>query len=246
MLEYFDMIRIKYIVFSLLFMTPFLTSAQKAERNQVKKGNKQFVKEKFTEAEIDYRKALEINPLSKEGAYNLGNALFKQKKTKEAVDFYQKALIKQNDPLKQAQTFHNLGNAFMANQEFDKAVDSYKNALRINSLDDETRYNLAAAQAMLKKQQQENKNDQNKDKDKDKDKQKNDDQEQQQQQQQDDQEKKNNKQEQRDQQQAEEQVTKEKARQLLDALSQDEKDTQEKVKKLQMQQSKSRKTDKDW
>jgi hypothetical protein len=33
---------------------------------------------------------------------------------------------------------------------------------------------------------------------------------------------------------------------LLDALTQDEKETQEKVKKLQMQQSRSKKRDKDW
>jgi Ca-activated chloride channel family protein len=218
-------------------------SAQKAERSDIRKGNAQYERKKFTEAEIQYRKALEVNPKSKEGAYNLGNALFRQKKTKEALEQYQIALNVQNDPLKKSQIFHNAGNVFMENKEYDKAVDAYKNSLIINPSDNETRYNLAMAQALLKKQQQQQKQDKDKKKDQ-KDDQKD---KQQQQQKQDDQEKKQNQnKKQEQQQQQQEQVSKEKARQLLDALSQDEKDTQEKVKKLQMQQSKSRKTDKDW
>lgn len=232
-------------LFTLMFFFFAATSisAQKAERSDIRKGNRQYEHKKYTEAEIQYRKALEVNPHSKEGAYNLGNALFKQNKANEALEQYQHALSVQNDPIKKSQIFHNAGNVFMANKDYEKAVDAYKNSLIINPKDNETRYNLAMAQALLKKQQQQQK--QNKDKKKDqKDDQKD---QQKQQQKQDDQEKKQNqnkKQEQQKEQQ--EQVSKEKARQLLDALSQDEKDTQDKVKKLQMQQSKSRKTDKDW
>ena len=232
-------------LFSLVLMLLAATgaSAQKAERSDIRKGNSQYEHKKFTEAEIQYRKALEINPHSKEGAYNLGNALYRQNKPKEALEQYQNALNVQNDPLKKSQIFHNAGNVFMANKEYDKAVESYKNSLIIHPGDNETRYNLALAQAMLKKQQQQQKQDKDKKKDQ-KDDQKD---KQQQQQKQDDQEKKQNQnKKQEQQQQQQEQVSKEKARQLLDALSQDEKDTQEKVKKLQMQQSKSRKTDKDW
>lgn len=227
----------------LLFFATTGASAQKAERSDIRSGNRQYERKKYTEAEIQYRKALEINPHSKEGAYNLGNALFKQNKTNEALEQYQHALSVQNDPIKKSQIFHNAGNVFMANKDYEKAVDAYKNSLIINPKDNETRYNLAVAQALLKKQQQQQK--QNKDKNKDqKDDQKD---KQQQQQKQDDQEKKQNQnKKQEQQQQQQEQVSKEKARQLLDALSQDEKDTQEKVKKLQMQQSKARKTDKDW
>ena len=232
-----------YILIALMILATSSAYAQKAERSDVRKGNRQYEKKKYTEAEIQYRKALEVNPHSKEGAYNLGNALYKQNKPKEALEQYQNALNLQNDPVKKSQIFHNSGNVFMANKEYDKAVDAYKNSLMINSGDNETRYNLALAQAMLKQQQQQQK--QKKDNKKD---QKNDQKDKQKQQQkQDDQEKKQNQNKKQDQQQQQqEQVSKEKARQLLDALSQDEKDTQEKVKKLQMQQSKSRKTDKDW
>ena len=53
-------------------------------------------------------------------------------------------------------------------------------------------------------------------------------------------------QEQQQPEDAHEQLSKEQAQQLLDALMQDEEEVQEKVKELQMQQSQSRKTDKDW
>ena len=234
---------VRLFTLALMMLATSGAFAQKAERSDVRKGNRQYEKKNFTEAEIQYRKALEINPKSKEGAYNLGNALYRQNKPKEALEQYQNALNLQNDPKKKSQIFHNAGNVFMAGKAYDKAVDAYKNSLIINPVDNETRYNLALAQALLKKQQQQQK--QNKDTKKDqKDDQKD---KQQQQQKQDDQEKKQNQnKKQEQQQQQQEQVSKEKARQLLDALSQDEKDTQEKVKKLQMQQSKSRKTDKDW
>lgn len=236
--------RLRYILPALIFLISLNLSAQKLERKSVRQGNKFYDKEKYTEAEIAYRKALEVNTKSKEGSYNLGNALYKQEKGKEALEQYQLALSRETVPLKKAAIMHNAGNTFMQTKDYGKAVDSYKTALRLNPSDDETRYNLAMSQALLKNQQQQQKKDKNK-KDEKKDQQK-DQQDKPQQQKQDDQEKKQNQQKQQQQQQQQEQVSKEKAQQLLDALSQDEKETQEKVKKLQMQQSQSKKTDKDW
>ncbi|MGL5636622.1 MAG: tetratricopeptide repeat protein, partial [Bacteroidales bacterium] len=67
-------------IFTVLVMLIFAIGAfaQKAERSNVKQGNKAYEKENFTEAEILYRKSLDVNPTSKEGTFNLGNALFKQ------------------------------------------------------------------------------------------------------------------------------------------------------------------------
>ncbi|MCE5174146.1 MAG: tetratricopeptide repeat protein [Bacteroidales bacterium] len=234
---------LKYILSALLILGSWSVSAQKMERKSIRQGNKLYEKQKYTEAEIAYRKALEVNKKSKEGSYNLGNALYRQEKGKEALEQYQLSLSQQTNPVKKAAIFHNAGNTFMQAKDYGKAVDSYKSSLKFNPNDDQTRYNLAMAQALLKKQQQDQKNNKNKDQNKD---QKQDQQKKQQQQKQDDQEKKQNKQQQQQQQQQQEQVSKEKAKQLLDALSQDEKDTQEKVKKLQMQQSKAKKREKDW
>lgn len=232
----------KIILLVALCFFGYAAFAQKAERSNIRKGNRLYEKEKYTEAEIKYRKALSINANSPEAAYNLGNALFKQKKAEESLQQYTLSLNKQNDPLKKSQIFHNIGNLMMAAQTYDKAVEAYKMSLRLNPSDNETRYNLALAQALLKKnppKKDDKKQDQQKDQNQDQ-------QQQQQQQQQQEQEKKNQQKKEQEQQQQQEQVSKEKAQQLLDALSQDEKDTQEKVKRLQMQQNKARKTDKDW
>ncbi|MDP4278525.1 MAG: tetratricopeptide repeat protein, partial [Bacteroidota bacterium] len=222
------------VLMAALLIVPVSLPAQKASRKNIRVGNRQYEKGKFTEAEIDYRKAIEIDPKSQVGNYNLGNALFKQKKAKEALEKYQLTLGLEKDPSKKSAIFHNAGNSFMALKDYSNAVESYKSSLRLNPSDNETRYNLAVAQAMLKKQQQnKNKDKQNQKKDQKKDQKD----QQKKQQQQNDQQKKQEQQHKQQQQQQQEQVSKEKAQQLLDALMQDEKDTQNKVKKLQMQQS---------
>lgn len=236
-----------YLLLSItLLMTPTISAqAKKAERKSIRKGNKVYEKEKYTEAEIAYLKALELNPTSQAATYNLGNALFKQKKTQQALSNYQLAFSQEKDPKKRANITHNAANAYMDLNDYTNAVAFYRESLRLNPADDETRYNLAVAQALLRKQQQQqNKKDKDKDDNKDKNKDQ-EDQQQQQQQQQDDQ-KKKQQQQQQQQQEQQEQVSKEKAQQLLDALMQDEKETQDKVKKLQLQQSRSKNSEKDW
>jgi len=232
------------LAISLLIAPAIPAYAQKAERKSIRKGNKVYENEKYTEAEISYLKALEVNPKSLVATYNLGNALFKQKKTQQALEKYQLAFNQEKDPKKKAAITHNAANVYMELSDYTNAVTFYRESLRMNPTDDETRYNLAVAQALLRKQQQQKK--ENKDKDKNKDKNKDEqDQQQQQQQQQDDQKKQQQKQQQQ-QQEMQEQVSKEKAQQLLDALMQDEKETQDKVKKLQLQQSRSKNPEKDW
>ena len=54
---------------SIIWMAAFMfccgaVFAQKAERKNVREGNKLYETEKFTEAEIAYRKSLEVNPRS--------------------------------------------------------------------------------------------------------------------------------------------------------------------------------------
>ena len=227
--------------------------AQKAERKNIREGNNLYQNEKFTEAEIAYRKSLEVNPRSSEGTYNLGNALYKQKKFPEAAEQYQliagqaeKMVETPEGKARLAEIFHNVGNIGMQNKEYAKSVEAYKQSLRLNPKDDETRYNLALAQKLLQDQQNQQNEDQNQDQNEDKkedqDKQDQQQQNQDQQQQQDD--KKQDKTQ--EQQQQNEQMSKDNAQQMLDAFLQDEKDTQEKVKKAQAQQQQRRRTDKEW
>ena len=140
------------------------------EAPDVRRGNKQYTKQDFTAAEVDYRRALEKNANSFESHYNLGNALFKQDKYPEAQAEYQKAaqlLDNKNDKKRLAESYHNLGNALFAQQQYDKAVAAYQQSLRNNPKDNDTRYNLVKAMQMLQEQQKQQQQDQNKDQNQD-------------------------------------------------------------------------------
>lgn len=142
---------------------------ERVAREEVRKGNKLYNQLKFKDAEVAYKKALDDNPNYPKASYNLGNALYQQNRTKEAVSQYELVEKTFKDKMGKAEAFHNMGNSFMKAKQYAKAVEAYKNALRNNSKDDETRYNLALAQKLLKKQQQQNKNNKNKNKKNNKD-----------------------------------------------------------------------------
>ncbi len=225
-----------------MFALLSLTAHAQKESGDVRKGNKYYEEEKYTESEVEYRRGLDKNKESFEAMFNLGNALYRQGKHKEAAEQYQAAGgVVADDAEKMASVQHNIGNAQMAQQQFDQAIETYKRALRLNPKDDETRYNLAYAQEQLQQQQQQQQQQDNKDEKQEEQK------DQQQQQDQQDQEKKEQEQEQQQQQQQQQdqqQMSKENAEQLLEALLQDEKETQEKAKKAQIKGAK--KSDKDW
>lgn len=228
------MLRSKYILFAFFLLLAAGASAQKEERDFIRKGNRLFNDSVFVDAEVNYRKALEVNPKSTVSMYNLGNTLSQQQKFEDAMEQYVSATSIEKDKSKLAQIYHNMGVLFQAGKDYAKAVDAYKMSLRNNPKDDETRYNLALAQKMLKDQQQEQQNqDQNQDKDKDQQKQD------QQKDQNKDQQKDQKKDEKKDQQQPpkpekqDNKMSKENAEQLLNSVMQDEKDVQDKVKKQQ-------------
>lgn len=234
-----------------IYMASLAVYAQKEERKNVRKGNALYKQEKFTEAEIAYRKSLEVNPRSVEGTYNLGNALYKQQKYPEALEQYQllvgqaeKKNLTAEGVERLSDVFHNIGNIAMQTKEYGKSVEAYKQSLRLNPYNDETRYNLALAQKLLEDQQQEQQDQQDQNKDNKEDQQQQQEQQQDQQQNQDENKKENKTQEQPQEQP--EQMSKDNAQQMLDAFLQDEKDTQEKVKKAQAQQQQRRKTEKEW
>lgn len=236
------MSRSKYILFTLFVLSMVSASAQKAERDYIRKGNRFFNDSVFVDAEVNYRKALEANPKSTVSMYNLGNTLSQQQKFKEAMEQYVTAGKIEKDKMKLAQIYHNMGVLFQAGKDYGQAVEAYKMSLRNNPKDHETRYNLALAQKLLKDQQQNQ--DQNQDQNKD---QKKDQQDQQQDQ------NKQNDQKQNDQQQPQppkpekkdNEMSKENAEQLLNSVMQDEKETQDKVKK-QQQVIQGGRLEKDW
>ncbi len=193
------------------------------EYGPLRAGNKNYKAQKYTEAEIEYRKGLQKNKQSFDAVYNLGNALFRQQKYKEALEMYQAATpLDQESKLKRAAAFHNAGNSLLLEKKVKESIEAYKQALRLNPKDDDTRYNLAFAQYLLKNQQQPP--------------------EQQQQQPQD--QKQDQQQDQKEQPQQNDQMSKEQAEQILQALMQEEKETMEKAKKQPKATRKG--SEKDW
>lgn len=238
------------------------TAQQMTEQDYIRSGNKFYADSLFEKAEVEYRKALEINSASTDALYNLGNALFNQiaqtpAKAGESLDQYKTAAKLETDKARLAQIYHNMGVLLYLGEQYGESVAAYKESMRNNPHDDETRYNLAKAMYMNKQQEQQ-KNEQEQEQEKQEQEQQQQEQqkeEQQQQQEQQQQEQQNQEQQEQQnqqqqeqeaqQQQSEEQISKENAEQILNALMQDEKDIQDKQKKM-MQQQQGKTLDKDW
>ena len=233
----------KFYILSLLLVASAgqVLAQQKTDRDYLRSGNKLYNDSLFIKAEVDYRKALEVNPKSTDAMFNLANALLMQQKAKEAMEQYQSVSKIEKDKEKLAQIYHNMGVILQSSKQLPQCIEAYKESLRNNPKDDETRYNLALAQKQLKDQQQDQ---QNQDQQQQQQEQKEDKQEQNKDQQEQEQKDQQQQQNQQQQQQNKNEMSKENAQQLLNAVMQDEKNVQDKVKKqLQIQ---GKKLEKDW
>ena len=159
----------------LIFITLLLgigsASAQKyPERSLVRKGNRDFAKERYDRSIERYTQALEAAPENFEAAYNLGGALYRTEKYEEAAKMLERiAADSTRTDQERAEAFYNLGNAQFKQEKYPEALESYKNSLRMNPADQEAKYNYAYTKRLL----DENKDggggggDQNKDQNKD-------------------------------------------------------------------------------
>ncbi|WP_298478674.1 tetratricopeptide repeat protein [uncultured Maribacter sp.] len=168
----------KYVLFT-IFLLGYIGFSQEEDKEKIKAleasnnytwdANKNLSEDKFVDAEVDYRKAISKSSENAAAPYNLGNAYYKKETYSEAFGRFKQAGEIATSKADKHKAYHNMGNVFMKRKEYEKAVEAYKEALRNNPKDEETRYNLALAKEMLKKQQDEQKNDENKDnKDQDK------------------------------------------------------------------------------
>ncbi|MDR3093828.1 MAG: tetratricopeptide repeat protein [Bacteroidales bacterium] len=202
-------------------------------RKEMRAGNKLYDGEKPLEAETAYRKALNAKKDNDNATFNLGDALYRQKKYDEAGKQFEKAATLMTEKEDKARAFYNLGNSFLQQQKLKEGIEAYKQALRNDPNDVDTKTNLSYALKMLQQQQQQQQNQDNKDKDKD------------QQEQDKNQQDKNQQDKDQQDQQDQQQISPEDAQRMLDALSQEEKDLQEKLKKKERAGYRS-KIEKNW
>lgn len=200
-----------------------------SERSLIREGNRLYNNNKYPDAEVNYRKALEKNKDMREGAFNLGDALYRQGRYGEAAEQYEIAASRAGKPVEKAEAIHNLGNSLLKGRKIPESIAAYKEALKLSPNDADTKYNLEYAKMMLKEQQQNKKN-----KEQQKQEEKSQDQQKEGQQKQDVQKQQQAEQkdlQQKQAQQKKQQISKQDAERILEALRNEEKDVQKKLHK---------------
>ena len=155
----------------ILLLFSLLSVAQTPEWKYMYKGNKAFENKDFQKAERHYLNVLKENPKSAEALFNLGNTQLGLNNAQAAMEYYEKVKQCSVDTSLNAMTHHNMGYIFQASamsttkederqQHLRLAIEQYKQALRINPHDDNTRYNLALCQKLLKDSMQQSQNEQ--------------------------------------------------------------------------------------
>src|SRR6185436_3163537 len=117
----------------LIFVGLILTGSSYAqsERKLINDGNRMYDEKKYSDAEVNYKKSLDIKKDSKYGHFNLGNAYYKQEKYDEAINEYTSLAGKKNlDRRELQQCYHNLGNANLQSKKYEESIKEYKKALK--------------------------------------------------------------------------------------------------------------------
>ena len=249
----------------MLLLLVAISAAGQEDKRDVRRGNRDYKKGEFAEAEIDYRKGIVKDTLSVPANYNLASSLYRQNKAKEALDVLQKQSVKElaADSQYGADYFYNLGDAAIAMEDWQTAVDALEESLLRNPGDLDAKENYIYAKKKLEQQQQQqqndqnqndkNQNDQNQDqqnkdnkddnKDQNKDQQNKDQNKDQQDQNKDQQDQNKDNKDQRGQQPK---ISPQAAQQMLQAIQAKEKETQEKVKKEKAAALQSRQKERNW
>jgi len=129
-------------------------------------GNKLYANGQYKEAAAEYQKAYSEKK-NREAQYNLGNALYQQKDYEKAGKQFEEAAKNSKDRSIQSFSNHNIGNSYSEQKKWDDAINSYKQSLKLNPNSADTKYNLAYAQAMKKRQDEQDKQDKKDDKQQD-------------------------------------------------------------------------------
>lgn len=261
----------RYILSVSLLCASVLCSMAQEDVRDVRRGNRDFKKENYREADIDYRKALVKDSTSVAANYNLANTLYRQGDMEQARKMLDR--VKETAPATEAAAdyYYNLGDVAIAQQDWQTAVDALEQSLLRNPGDLQAKENYIYARKKLQEQQnqqqnnQDQQNDQNQDQQDNKDDQQNQDKNDDQNKNNDDrQDQKNDRQDNQDQnndQQQDQQQDQQKpqqsqgeqpkispqaAQQMLQAIQAKEKETQDKVNKEKAAALKARQKDKNW
>lgn len=237
-----------YILTSLLLCAAVSAYGQ-VDKKDVRKGNREFRKENYKEADIDYRKALVKDSLSLAANYNLANTLYRNGDMEQAKQVMDRIKDVAPASASAADYYFNVGDVAIARQDWQGAVEAFGRSLLINPGDLEAKENYIYAKEKLKDQQQ-NQQNQNQDQNQNQnDNQQNqDDQDQNKDRNDQDSDRQNQDQDRKEQPQQGQQpkISPQAAQQMLQAIQAKEKETQDKVNKQKAEALKSRQKEKNW
>jgi Ca-activated chloride channel family protein len=155
-----------FITITLLLLTPLLSAAQTNAWKQVQKGNRAFDRKDYTAAELHYLGATGDDLTTPVLNFNLGNVQLGKGSAKASLEYFERVSNSASaDTTLRAMAYHNQGYIYQASamsstrederqKLLQTAIKHYKQALRLNPSDDNTRYNLALCQKLLKDSQQ--------------------------------------------------------------------------------------------
>ena len=145
-----------------LFLLLTLPAAAQLGEDAVSKGNNFYRQGQFDLAERQYKEALQRDETDVIARYNLGNALYQQKKFKEAADVMAALAENSTDRNIKSAAYYNKGVVHTKEKDLQKSIDAYKSALRLDPDDRQARENLQLALREQKQQQQKNQQQQQK------------------------------------------------------------------------------------
>ena len=117
----------------------------------LRKGNRQYKKGNYEEAEVQYKKALEARPNNANAQFNIGDALYGQESYDAAYEAFQKVVEMTPDAKLKANAVYNMGNCLLAQDKYYDAFNVYKVALKLNPDNEDALYNLEYCRAHLVK-----------------------------------------------------------------------------------------------
>ena len=224
-------------IIALCLILVSLPLCAQVERREVRSGNRKFTKDKYKQAEIDYRRAIVKDSTSVAAQYDLASALYRQQDY-EGASKALGAVKEQVAVHPSAASWHyNSGDVALQKKDYAAAVEAFRQSLLLDPGDMDAKENYIYAKKMLENQQQ---NGGGSDNDQDQDQNQNQDQDNQDPQQNQDQ------QQQQQQQQSEGGISPQQAQQILKAVQAQEQKTQDKVKKEKAEMLQSRQKEKNW
>ena len=147
-------IRFQYIVLMWVAFAAVAPSVQaQPDRREVRQGNRQFRKENWREADVDYRRALLKDSTSFAANYNLANTLYRQAAYDEAGKSLERLKEAASASVHAADYYYNSGDVALQKKDYAAAVEAFKQSLLRHPDDLDAKENYIYAKKMLQNQQ---------------------------------------------------------------------------------------------